>query len=128
SGSHIAVKPSVAGSLVFEALWAIPAEPTPAALENRARWMPITATPMMPPVTPSAVKAPVTIWPSAWGRAVTLTTRMSRMHAVYSTAIAGVSAEVQRAIDFTPPRITAAVRTATTTPMIQPLDWRAPLP
>src|SRR5699024_11492884 len=80
------------------------------------------------PVTPSAVKAPVTIWPSAWGRAVTLTTRMSRMHAVYSTAIAGVSAEVQRAIDFTPPRITAAVRTATTTPMIQPLAWRASLP
>ena len=36
SGSHRAVKPSVAGSFVFEALWAMPAEPTPAALENSA--------------------------------------------------------------------------------------------
>ena len=75
SGSHRAVNPSVAGSFVFEALWAMPAEPTPAALENSARWMPMTATPMMPPVTPSAVKALVKIVEIAVGSA-SMFTRM----------------------------------------------------
>ena len=37
SGSHIATKPSVAGFVVFDAAWAIAAEPMPAALENSAR-------------------------------------------------------------------------------------------
>ena len=76
SGSHIAVKPSVAGSSVLTAEWAIPAVPTPPTLENSARWMPTIATPTMPPATPSPVNAPSIMSQKACGMLVMFIARM----------------------------------------------------
>jgi len=44
-GSSKATKPSEGGWFVFAVLCAIAAEPTPASLENAARWKPTTKTP-----------------------------------------------------------------------------------
>ncbi len=51
NGSSPATTPSVTGSGVFTAAWAIGAVPRPDSLENRARFMPHRkALPIMPPV------------------------------------------------------------------------------
>ena len=65
SGSRSETKPSVIGSLVFTAEWAIAAEPTPASLENAARLKPWISAPTRPPATPSPVNAPAKICPKA---------------------------------------------------------------
>jgi hypothetical protein len=64
-GSSSATVPSVTGSLVRTAEWAIAAEPTPASLENAARRKPWISAPTTPPVTPRPVKAPAKICPKA---------------------------------------------------------------
>ena len=122
SGSHIAVKPSVAGREVFTAECAIPAEPTPAAFENSARWMPTIATPMMPPAIPSPVNAPWNMRTKALGIAVKFSRRMMTTDTKYRTAMSGVIAEVQRAIEVMPPRITMPASTAMRRPMSQSLS------
>src|SRR5690606_1689310 len=67
NGSHRATRPSVIGSLVLTAEWAMEAEPMPASLENAARWKPTISTPMMPPMPASGVKAPPMIALNAAG-------------------------------------------------------------
>ena len=62
NGSSSDTKPSVTGSLVRTALWAIAAEPMPASFEKAARRKPWIRAPMAPPTTPSLVKAPAKIW------------------------------------------------------------------
>lgn len=58
NGPHIALKSSDAGRHVLDAECAKPAVPTPAALENRERCIPITATPIAPPATPEEEVTP----------------------------------------------------------------------
>ena len=41
------------------------AEPMPDSFENEARLKPCRMAPIVPPATPSAVKAPSMIWPNA---------------------------------------------------------------
>ena len=60
-GSKSATSPSLIGSFVFAAEWAIEAEPTPASLENAARRMPITNVPITPPRPAWLVKAEFTM-------------------------------------------------------------------
>ena len=52
NGSSSATWPSVEGSLVLTAEWAIEADPMPASLEKAARWKPTISTPTTPPVMP----------------------------------------------------------------------------
>ena len=54
NGSSSETKPSVIGSLVRTAEWAMAAEPTPASFENAARLKPWISAPTTPPATPSA--------------------------------------------------------------------------
>ena len=61
NGSSRETIPSVTGSSVLTAEWAIEAEPIPASLENTARWKPIIMAPSAPPATPSPVNAPLKI-------------------------------------------------------------------
>ena len=63
NGSSSDTKPSVIGSLVRTAEWAMAAEPTPASFEKAARLKPWISAPTMPPAMPSPVKAPAKIWP-----------------------------------------------------------------
>ncbi len=65
NGSSMATKPSVTGRRVLTAECAMGAEPTPASLENAARWKPMIRTPTTPPVTPSGEKAPLMMSPNA---------------------------------------------------------------
>ena len=58
NGSSSDTMPSVIGSLVRTAEWAMEAEPMPASLENTARWKPMIRAPSAPPATPSPVMAP----------------------------------------------------------------------
>ena len=57
NGPSMATTPSRIGSSVLAAECAIGAEPSPASLENTARLMPITSTPMKPPYKASLSKA-----------------------------------------------------------------------
>jgi hypothetical protein len=52
NGSSSDTKPSVIGSLVRTAEWAMAAEPMPASFEKAARRKPWMIAPMMPPATP----------------------------------------------------------------------------
>ena len=61
NGSSKETIPSVTGSLVLTAEWAIGAEPIPASLENTALLNPKIKTPKKPPVTPSGENAPTKI-------------------------------------------------------------------
>ena len=58
SGPSIATKPSLIGSLVFAAPWAIVSVPEPASLENRPLLTPRVITePIAPPAIASPLKA-----------------------------------------------------------------------
>ena len=65
NGSSSETMPSVIGSLVRTAEWAMAAEPTPASLEKAARLKPWIKAPTKPPATPSPVNAPSKICPKA---------------------------------------------------------------
>ena len=65
SGSSRDTNPSVIGSLVRTAEWAMAAEPTPASFENAARLNPWISAPTRPPATPKPLNAPSKIWPKA---------------------------------------------------------------
>ena len=67
NGSSSETTPSVTGSFVRTAEWAMDAEPMPASFENTARWNPMIRAPNAPPTTPSPVIAPVKILAMACG-------------------------------------------------------------
>ena len=67
NGSSRLTKPSVHGSSVCTAEWAMAAEPRPASFENTARRNPMIMTPIIPPPTLSGEKAPCQIWTMAAG-------------------------------------------------------------
>ena len=56
-GPIIATIPSLTGSSVFAAAWAIEADPTPPSLLKTALLIPSTKTPKKPPYIASGVKA-----------------------------------------------------------------------
>lgn len=80
NGSSSATWPSVEGSLVLTAEWAIEAEPMPASLEKAARWNPTMSTPTTPPLMTSGLNEPETMSPKAPGtfsRFARMTTRQA---------------------------------------------------
>ena len=78
NGSSNATIPSLTGSSVFAAEWAMAAEPSPASLEKTARRKPMMMTPIMPPVIPSGEKAPCQIAAKAAGIASKFNARISK--------------------------------------------------
>ena len=70
-GSIMATSPSLTGSLVRAAPWAISDVPSPASFENKALRIPATITaPTAPPITASPVKASWMIKPNREGISV----------------------------------------------------------
>src|SRR5699024_4866840 len=89
NGSHAATKPSSAGRRFLVTPCAKAAVPTPATLENRARRIPMMATPKMPPEIPSGVNAPWKICTKAFGISEKLKPRTTKTATAESTDITG---------------------------------------
>ena len=120
NGSSKATIPSVIGSSVFTAAWAIEADPTPASLENAARWNPTISTPMMPPLMAEGANAPLMISPKACPVSPIFMMMMISATDTYRMAMNGTIFSVTLAILLIPPMITAPTRMARITPNIQP--------
>ena len=78
NGSSSATYPSRTGYRVRAVAWAMAADPRPASFENTARRKPMMITPIMPPVMPSGVKAPVQMAAKAPGSDEAFSTRINR--------------------------------------------------
>ena len=76
NGSSRATIPSLTGSSVFAAEWAMAADPAPASLLKTALWIPTTITPSRPPRPASKVNAFEMIVPKAAGICDALVPRM----------------------------------------------------
>ena len=78
-GSRSDTNPSVIGSRVLTAEWAMAADPTPASFEKAARRKPWMSAPTTPPAMPVSVKAPRRISPNAQRIMSACASRISRL-------------------------------------------------
>ena len=117
-GPSIATSPSLTGSVVLAAPWAMVSVPNPASFENSPLRTPITImAPKAPPMAESPVNASVKIREIIPGTSVIFLPMMMSAAKKYSPTIPGTSLDATLPIFLIPPKITIQRITPTISPV-----------